>query len=162
MIWLARENSRSPVRIATLLPHTAWALGTPRRLSAASITSSWYRDPRWVISSAVEIAAGGVREGVRHPQFALERTVDPLQACLDSLEQAARSRSGEDAVGQAQLARDMGARRCRCHTPSLPGARFVLVQPGSIGTRPGVSAHRPPMSWLRAQASSPDAVRRCP
>ena len=32
MSWLARANSRSPVRIATELPHTVCALGTPRRM----------------------------------------------------------------------------------------------------------------------------------
>ncbi len=52
MIWLAFENSRSPARIATLLPHTACALGTPRRTSASSMTSSWYSEPRCVSSSA--------------------------------------------------------------------------------------------------------------
>ena len=40
-ILLARANSRSPVRIATELPQTVCALGTPRRICASSITSSW-------------------------------------------------------------------------------------------------------------------------
>ena len=52
MSWLARANSRSPVRIATELPHTVCALGTPRRRSASSMTSSWYSEARWVISMA--------------------------------------------------------------------------------------------------------------
>ena len=44
MSWLARANSRSPVRIATELPHTVCALGTPRRICASSMTSSWYSE----------------------------------------------------------------------------------------------------------------------
>jgi hypothetical protein len=49
---LARANNRSPVRIATELPHTVCALGTPRRIWASSMTSSWYSDARCVISTA--------------------------------------------------------------------------------------------------------------
>jgi len=41
MSFDARAKSRSPVRIATELPHTFWALATPRRMFASSMTSSW-------------------------------------------------------------------------------------------------------------------------
>ena len=30
----------------------AFTLGTPRRVSASSITSSWYSEPRWTSSTA--------------------------------------------------------------------------------------------------------------
>ena len=30
----------------------AFTDGTPRRVSASSITSSWYREPRWTSSTA--------------------------------------------------------------------------------------------------------------
>ena len=52
MSFDARANSRSPVRIATELPHTVCALGTPRRTCASSMTSSWYSEATWVISTA--------------------------------------------------------------------------------------------------------------
>ena len=52
MSLLARANSRSPVRIATELPQTVCAVGTPRRICASSMTSSWYSEATWVISTA--------------------------------------------------------------------------------------------------------------
>ena len=51
VIRLARAKSRSPVRIATLLPYVTWAAGTPRRTGASSMTSSWYSDARCVVST---------------------------------------------------------------------------------------------------------------
>ena len=35
-----------------MLLQRAFTLGTPRRVSASSITSSWYSDPRWTSSTA--------------------------------------------------------------------------------------------------------------
>ena len=35
-----------------MLDQRAFTLGTPRRVSASSITSSWYSEPRWTSSTA--------------------------------------------------------------------------------------------------------------
>ncbi len=48
----ARARRKSPARMATMLFHRAFTLGTPRRVSASSITSSWYSDPRCTSSTA--------------------------------------------------------------------------------------------------------------
>src|SRR5437763_13093966 len=48
----ARASRKSPARIATMLLHRALTLGTPRRVVASSITSSWYSEPRWTSSHA--------------------------------------------------------------------------------------------------------------
>ncbi len=45
------RRRKSPVRTATELPQRWLALGTPRRTSASSITSSWYSVARWVSST---------------------------------------------------------------------------------------------------------------
>ena len=37
----ARAKIMSPVRMATVLPHTVCAVSTPRRMGAESMTSSW-------------------------------------------------------------------------------------------------------------------------
>ena len=37
----ARDSRKSPARIACRLPHLAFTVSTPRRVSASSITSSW-------------------------------------------------------------------------------------------------------------------------
>ena len=37
----ARAKIMSPVRMATVLPHTVCAVCTPRRMGAESMTSSW-------------------------------------------------------------------------------------------------------------------------
>ena len=47
----ARASKKSPERIATRLPHFALTDGTPRRVSASSITSSWYSEPIWTSST---------------------------------------------------------------------------------------------------------------
>ncbi len=47
----ARAKRKSPVSTATELPQRAFALATPRRTSASSITSSWYSVARWVSST---------------------------------------------------------------------------------------------------------------
>jgi hypothetical protein len=47
----ARDNKKSPDRMATKLPHLAFTDGTPRRVSASSITSSWYSEPIWTSST---------------------------------------------------------------------------------------------------------------
>ncbi len=59
----------------------------------------------------VEVAARRVGERVGDAQLALEGAVDALQARLDRGEEPAGPRPGEDAVGEAQLARDSRARR---------------------------------------------------
>jgi len=41
----ARDSRKSPARIACRLPHFALTVSTPRRVSASSITSSWYSEP---------------------------------------------------------------------------------------------------------------------
>ena len=46
----ARENRKSPTMMATVLSHRLLAEGTPRRISASSMTSSWYRLATWVSS----------------------------------------------------------------------------------------------------------------
>ena len=48
----ARDSRKSPARMACRLPHLALTVSTPRRVSASSITSSWYSDPRWTSSQA--------------------------------------------------------------------------------------------------------------
>ena len=47
----ARANSRSPVRMATVLPHRALALARRGAARAESMTSSWYSEARWVSST---------------------------------------------------------------------------------------------------------------
>ena len=39
--------------VAAWLPHSALALGPPRRCAARSITSSWYSEATWISSSAI-------------------------------------------------------------------------------------------------------------
>mmetsp|Transcript_31148 Transcript_31148/g.98875 ORF Transcript_31148/g.98875 Transcript_31148/m.98875 type:complete len:203 (-) Transcript_31148:282-890(-) len=46
----ARASKKSPARIAILLPNTRLTLGSPRRVSALSMTSSWKRLAVWIIS----------------------------------------------------------------------------------------------------------------
>ena len=41
----ARDSRKSPARIACRLPHLAFTVSTPRRVSASSMTSSWYSEP---------------------------------------------------------------------------------------------------------------------
>ena len=48
----ARANRKSPVRMATVFPHVAFTDVWPRRLTASSMTSSWYSVARWTISMA--------------------------------------------------------------------------------------------------------------
>ena len=58
----ARASRKSPVRIATVLDHLMWLAGVPRRVSAASMTSSWYSVERCTSSTITppEIRSGWV------------------------------------------------------------------------------------------------------
>ena len=47
----ARDRRKSPARMACRLPHLALTVSTPRRVSASSMTSSWYSEPRWTSST---------------------------------------------------------------------------------------------------------------
>ena len=47
----ARARRKSPERIARRLPQRAFTLSTVRRVTASSITSSWWSDPRWTSST---------------------------------------------------------------------------------------------------------------
>jgi cyclic beta-1,2-glucan synthetase len=51
-LFAVAKSRKSPARIATMLFHRAFTLGTPRRVSASSITSSWYSEPRCTSSTA--------------------------------------------------------------------------------------------------------------
>ena len=59
----ARENRKSPVRIATVLFQRAFADSCPRRTGASSMTSSWYSVARWVSSQTVAAATTSGRSG---------------------------------------------------------------------------------------------------
>jgi hypothetical protein len=67
----ARANSRSPVRIATLLVHRLFALGAPRRTAASSMTSSWYSVARWVSSQTTAARTTSAPDG--SPSWAARR-----------------------------------------------------------------------------------------
>ncbi len=67
----ARAKMRSPVRIATELPHTSWAVGAPRRNGAESITSSWYSVARCVSSTTTAAWTTSGREA--SPRWAHSR-----------------------------------------------------------------------------------------
>ncbi len=62
-------------------------------------------------AGVVEVAARGIGERIGDPQLVREAAVDALEAGLDHSEQLAGPWTREDAVGEAQLARESRVRR---------------------------------------------------
>ena len=74
------------MRIATVLSHRALADAAPRRITASSMTSSWYSVARWVSSTTT--AAGTTRATVGSPNCGGEQHQqgpEPLAAGLDEV-----------------------------------------------------------------------------
>ena len=95
----ARARRKSPERIATMLLQRALTLGTPRRVSASSITSSWCSEPRWTSSHATPPVTTSSLTGSSPPAAAYagaqgEGRPDPLAARGDQV----RSDLGEEPV----------------------------------------------------------------
>ena len=104
-VLLARANSRSPVRMATELPQTFCALGTPRRICASSITSSWYSDARWVISMASRRRDDS--RVVAGPELGSEQGEHGTDTLAARIEQVAAGDVGE-VVGERHLLEQAG------------------------------------------------------
>ena len=115
----ARDSRKSPARIACRLPHLALTVSTPRRVSASSITSSWYSEPRCTSSQATPPCTTSSLAGAPPTCGGddAEHRAQPLAAGDDQV----RGDLGEVRVGRAAPPRAAPPRCAPDRRPSIPG-----------------------------------------
>ena len=112
----ALASRKSPARIAVRLPHRAFTLSTVRRVTASSMTSSWYSDPRWTSSTATP------------PQYRIVADLR-FRGTRPAADADREQRANALAAGDDQVARDLGQER----RPRSAPRRAIRLRPSRAG-----------------------------